>query len=145
MLRLFVLLTLAVTTVSSAFAHPCKAPLPTDGDGPLGNGDRFDGLVTYIIDGDSLCVSTTSPASPESSFEVRLGDISVPELGEDGGREAKDTLAKIALGKRVECWPDDPDKLNRIVAVCELGRENIGNLLRAQGVRDTGRGIEHRW
>lgn len=142
MLRLIAILMLAAVTSASALADPCNAPLPKDGDRFLGSGDQFIGWVTYIIDGDSFCVSTTTPATSQSSFEVRLGDFSAPE---PGGREAKEALSKLALGQKVECWPDDQDKLNRVVAVCTLCRENIGNLLRAQGVQESGRGIEHQW
>lgn len=145
MLRLTLIVTLIAATTAPAIANTCSAPLPKDGDRPLGGGDRLTGWVTYIIDGDSLCVSTTTPATPQSSFEVRLGDFSAPELDEPGGQEAKEALSKLALGQSVECWPDDQDKLNRIVAVCMLCYENIGNLMRAQGVRENGRGIEHQW
>lgn len=144
MLRLTVTLAL-VATSAPAFADTCNAPLPKDGDRVMGSGDRLTGWVTFIIDGDSFCVSTTPPATPHSSFEVRLGDFNAPELGEPGGHGAKDALSKLTLGQKVECWLDDQDKLNRIVAVCTLCHENIGDLLRAQGVRESSRGIERQW
>jgi len=52
---------IALTTVSHA--DPCNAPLPK-------KGEQFEGQVTYIVDGDGLCVG-----HEDGGIEVRVSDF----------------------------------------------------------------------
>lgn len=111
---------------TSAEADPCEAPLPRQGT-------TFAGPVTYIGDGDSLCITT-----PAGQIEVRLADFNAPELQEPGGREARETLRRLVMGRRAVCRAGRRS-YDRVVARCEVGGTSIGDLMRRAGVREGGR------
>jgi endonuclease YncB( thermonuclease family) len=50
--------------------------------------------VADVYDGDTITVEITIPA------RVRLLDCWAPELNEEGGKESRDNLKKLAMGKR---------------------------------------------
>jgi len=118
----------------AAHADPCRAPLPR-------HDTRFEGLVRYIGDGDSLCVGPT--ADPATWIEIRLADFYAPELHDPGGREAREALVRIAQGRRLECIADHRS-YDRIVADCTLGGVAVGQLLRRAGIAEGGRGYPPR-
>jgi micrococcal nuclease len=72
-------------------------------------------------------------------IEVRLADFYAPELREPGGEEAKAALSKIALRQQVTCVAGKKS-WDRTIAVCRLGSQSIGDLMRAVGVPEGGRG-----
>lgn len=120
-----------------ARADPCKA-VPDRGPLPawLKPGNIFNGTVRYIGDGDSLCVGSST--DPLTWVEVRLADFDAPELGEPGGRQARDVLSRIALGRPVRCVAGSRS-WDRVVAKCTVNGRPIGDLLRAAGVPEGGR------
>lgn len=71
----------------AAHADPCEADLPA-------SGSEFSGPVTYIVDGDGLCVGES-----EGGIEIRLADFNAIELNQPGGHEAKAALRKDCLRK----------------------------------------------
>lgn len=123
---------------SVALADPCKA-IPDKGAAPdyLSPGRVFAGSVSYVGDGDSLCVAVGR--APADWVEVRLQDFYAPELREPGGAEAKATLARIALGKHVECTASH-QSYDRVVAKCLLAGVSLAEYLRRSGVAQGGRG-----
>ncbi len=126
----------ALAPVSVALADPCKA-IPDKGPMPafLKPGSTFSGPVTYVGDGDSLCVAV-GPL-PTDWVEVRIADFYAPELHEPGGREAKATLERIAKDRRVECR-SIRQSFDRVVAQCSVGGRSIGDLMRSAQVREGG-------
>ncbi len=126
----------ALAPVSVALADPCKA-IPDKGPMPafLKPGSTFSGPVTYVGDGDSLCVAVGP--SPTDWVEVRVSDFYAPELGEAGGQEAKAALERIAKGRRVECVAQRRS-YDRVVAYCTLQGVSLGIRMRAGGVREGG-------
>lgn len=127
-LALFALAFLAVPSV--ALADPCEARLPSAGA-------MFSGTVRYVGDGDMLCVEVGGRSSGSTWVEVRLSDFNAPELGESGGRAARDTLRSLVMGRRVSCLAGHRS-YDRIVAQCTLGGSGVGDLLRREGVREGG-------
>lgn len=116
-----------------AFADPCEAPLPV-------NGAQFSGPVTYIVDGDGLCVG-----DDQGGIEVRLGDFDAPELNKPSGADAKETLRRIAFGQDVTCTPCEgarnPTKCiryDRVIATCRLNGVRLGDLMREAGIAEGG-------
>lgn len=121
---------------SPAFADPCEAPLPARA------GAEFSGVVRYIVDGDGLCVG---PANGNGAtwIEVRLMDFDAPELHEPGGPEARQTLRRLVFGRRVDCVVTPGRRgattsYDRTHAVCRLGGQRVGDLMRAAGVAEGG-------
>ncbi|GEM_PF-2387195 len=134
MLRLsIVTLISSIAMIARAAADPCEADLPKPGA-------EFSGPVTYIIDGDGLCVGNHN-----GGIEVRLGDFDAPEQGQPGAKDATDALRKLAFGKNVVCTscegarnPNRCVSYDRVIATCRLNGERLGDLLRALGVREGG-------
>jgi micrococcal nuclease len=128
----------ALAPVSVALADPCKA-IPNKGPIPahLKPGSTFSGPVSYVGDGDSLCVALGP--SPVDWVEVRIADFYAPELHEPGGREAKAALERIAKGRRVECLAQGRS-YDRVVARCTIQGRSLGGLMRSAGVREGGNG-----
>jgi micrococcal nuclease len=126
----------AFAPVSMALADPCKA-IPDKGPMPanLKPGSTFSGPVTYVGDGDSLCVAVGP--SPADWVEVRIADFYAPELHEPGGQEAKAALERIAKGREVECRAIR-QSYDRVVARCALQGASLGDGMRAAGVTESG-------
>lgn len=113
-----------------ALADPCEATLPQPGQ-------AFSGPITYVGDGDSLCVATG--AGRAGLVEVRLADFYAAELNAPGGREAKATLERIAKGQHATCWAGQRS-YDRVIAVCRINGKSIGDMMRRAGVPEGGRG-----
>lgn len=140
------LIALAVSAAlpATALADPCEAitkkgPKPTW----IREGQPLSGKVTYVGDGDGLCFATGN--GPNTWVEVRVADFYAPELSQKGGREAKATLERIAMGKRVTCVPElgkkgDIFDHDRVVATCRINGVSIGDLMRGAGVAEGGSG-----
>lgn len=109
-----------------AWADPCHAPLPP-------RGATFGGAVSYIVDGDGLCVGQA-----EGGIEVRLSDFRAPELRQAGGREAKAALAAITSGQHVDCVALG-HSYDRVVAACSIDGRALGDLMRDAGIAEGGR------
>jgi hypothetical protein len=70
-------------------------------------------------------------------------DFFAPESNEPGGPAAKATLERIALGKQTDCRAG-PQSYDRVVSMCRIGGRSIGDMMRASGVTEGGRGLERR-
>ncbi|WP_374471188.1 thermonuclease family protein [Phenylobacterium sp.] len=121
-----------------AAADPCTA-VPDSGPTPahLKPGARFSGPVTYVGDGDSLCVGMG--ASNSTWVEVRLSDFFAPELSAQGGAEARDTLEQLVRYRRADCIAEGRTH-DRIAARCTVDGRSIGAMMRAAGIGEGGNG-----
>jgi len=128
----------ALAFSAHAHADPCKA-IPDNGPAPafLQPGRSFAGTVVRVIDGDSLCVAVGD--GPASWVEVRLVDFFAAESGSAGGSGAKAALERIALGKRADCTAG-PQSYDRVVSACTISGHPIGEMMRASGASQGGRG-----
>jgi endonuclease YncB( thermonuclease family) len=136
MLRIILATTLlSLTAATMARADPCEGRLPTR------HGETFAGTVRYVGDGDSLCVGRTS--DPNDWIEVRLADFDAPELRERDGRRSRDILTRLTRGRQVNCTATRGRSgrvvsYDRVIATCRLGRQRLGDLLRAQRAPEGG-------
>lgn len=122
-------------TAAPAFADPCEGALPSRA------GERFSGQVRYVGDGDGLCVGASGDAA--EWIEVRLADFNAPELNGPGGREAREVLQRVAMGRRAECvaTPGRSRRVrsyDRVIAVCRIDGRSIGEIMRAANVAEGG-------
>lgn len=106
----------------------------------LSRGSTFSGPVTYVGDGDSLCVEVGR--GPKSWVEVRVADFYAPELNAPGGQQAKAALERITRGKRAVCTAGHRS-YDRIVANCRIGGVSIGEFMRRQGIAEGGNGQQN--
>lgn len=150
MIRLAII-TAAALLATPALADPCKA-IPDRGPMPsyLSRGATFSGPVTYVGDGDSLCVDVQATLSAQKRagdagdagaawVEVRVADFYAPELNAPGGKEAKQTLTRLAYGKRAVCTASHRSH-DRVVATCRINGVSVGDLMRGAGVVEGGNG-----
>ena len=123
---------------AGAHGDPCKA-IPDDGPAPafLQPGRSFSGPVVRVLDGDSLCVAVGS--GPASWVEVRLVDFYAPESSAPGGPGARAVLERIAMGQTAHCTAG-PQSYDRVVSACTIGGRSIGQMMKAAGVQEGGRG-----
>jgi endonuclease YncB( thermonuclease family) len=123
---------------SSALADPCKA-IPDRGPMPayLRGGAAFSGPVTYVGDGDSLCVAIGQ--GHQNWVEVRLADFYAPELHSPAGPAAKAALERIAMGQQAWCRAQHRS-YDRVVARCSVDGRDIGDLMRRAGIQEGGNG-----
>lgn len=128
----------AVLLATPALADPCKA-IPDKGPAPgnLASGRTFSGPVTYVGDGDSLCVAVGP--GPQNLVEVRVADFYAPELSTPEGPAAKRALERIAKDRQVTCTAGR-QSYDRVVATCRLDGSSLGDLLRRAGVEEGGDG-----
>lgn len=133
-----VILLTALAWGGTAAADPCTA-IPANGPMPshLAPGSKFSGPVTYIGDGDSLCVALGGDQS--SWVEVRLSDFNAPELAAPGGADARAALEAVALWKRASCTAGQRTH-DRVAAQCSIDGRSIASSLRASGVKEGGNG-----
>lgn len=128
----------ALALATPALSDPCKA-IPDRGPMPsyLKRGATFSGPVSYVGDGDSLCVAVGQ--GPANWVEVRVEDFYAPELNAPGGREAKQTLTRLAYGKRAACTASHRSH-DRVVANSRINGVSVGDLMRGAGVVEGGNG-----
>ena len=135
---------LALFASPALAADPCTA-IPDSGrpwPSYLVKNKPFRGAVSHIIDGDGLCVATGNGSN--TWVEVRLQNFFAPELNE-GGRHAQEVLRRIAFGKSIICVPHPGrngriDSYDRVIARCQIGNRDLGDLMRGAGVREGGKG-----
>lgn len=132
---LLILAALAVTT--PALADPCTAPVSG-----YHAGDVLTGTLRYVGDGDSACLSR-SP-DPSTWVEIRLADWFAPELHEPGGQAAKAALVRY-LGQPIVCTVrrgqnGSTRSYDRVIAVCSIRGRGVGELMKAAGVAQGGKG-----
>lgn len=136
----------AACTATPARADPCTA-IPDRGPAPawIVHGAQFAGTVRHVGDGDSICVS--SSPDPRTWVEVRLADFYAPELSEPGGRAAASRMRALAAGRTAACEVTREGRVrsyDRVVATCRIGGRSLGDLMRAAGVGEGGRGLATR-
>ena len=129
------LLIMALLVPGVARADPCEAALPDRA------GRTVAGLVSHVIDGDGLCVGRT--ADPMTWIEVRLSDFDAPELNRPGGREARDRLSRLTMGRTLRCvtTPGRSGRVivhDRVIAACRLDGRGLGDRLRRSGGTEGG-------
>ncbi len=94
---------------------------------PLFAAENLTGRVRYVVDGDSLYMTSHRP-------QVRLWGVNTPEIGERGYDAATDYLERIAKGQQITCQIMHRDRYGRTVGRCYLaGGRDIGRMMIESG------------
>lgn len=88
------------------------------------------GVVTKVVDGDTLWVQTHSSARP---LKVRIQGIDAPEICQAGGLQARDALKRKVGGQRVGVTSRAHDDYGRTVGTVHMQNEDIGRWMVGQG------------
>jgi micrococcal nuclease len=89
------------------------------------------GVVTYVVDGDTVRVRPPSGGKPVS---IRIDGIDAPEICQSGGTVARDALKRRVLGQRVVVQGKVRDHYGRLVARIVLNDQDQGKWLVSQGL-----------
>ena len=98
-----------------ALAQPSTAAAP--------HRDRWSGVVTYVVDGDSVRVRPLQGGKPVS---IRLGGIDAPEICQSGGAASRDALKRRVLGLQVAIEGKSRDDYSRLLARVMLDGDDVG-------------------
>ena len=96
----------------------------------LAQASRFEALVSRVSDGDTVWVRPTNGEPPQ---QVRIAGIDAPEICQPFGAEARAALARRLLRKRVVVDTSGEDDWRRTVARVEVGRQDVGAWMVAEG------------
>jgi micrococcal nuclease len=89
------------------------------------------GLVTYVVDGDTIRVRPAAGGKPVS---IRIQGIDAPEICQPGGTLARDVLMRRLLGKRVAVHGQYHDDYGRLLAKVVFNGEDAGKWMVASGM-----------
>ena len=91
------------------------------------------GVVTHVVDGDTVWVRTATAAKP---LKVRIVGIDAPEICQAGGRASRDALVRRLLGQSVTMSASAArihDDYGRLLAKIELRGEDVGQWMVVNG------------
>lgn len=97
--------------VVSAIALPVWIFFGSNGPQALQAANEVEGVVTHIVDGDTLYLSGTKT-------RIRLWGLDAPERNDARGPAATAALRKIADGRHLRCKKKGIDRYGRIVGQC---------------------------
>lgn len=107
----------------------CGIATPQPSTAAASHRDRWLGVVTYVVDGDSVRVRPLQGGKPVS---IRIDGIDAPEICQSGGETARDALKRRVLGLQVVIEGKSHDDYGRLLARVILDGDDVG----AQMVKD---------
>jgi micrococcal nuclease len=102
---------------------PVRATPPAKG--------AWSGVVTYVVDGDTVRVRPPGGGKPVS---IRLEGIDAPEICQAFGAASRDALVRRLQGKRVQVYGKRHDDYGRLLARIDLQQEDAGEWMVASGL-----------
>ncbi|MDB5965651.1 MAG: hypothetical protein JWQ72_2151 [Polaromonas sp.] len=87
------------------------------------------GVVTHVVDGDTLWLRTTS----EARLKVRLSGIDAPEMCQEGGAASRAALKRRVAGQTVTVAFARHDDYGRALATVHVHGEDVGRWMVSQG------------
>lgn len=95
-------------------------------DAAISSAEDFTGIVTRVLDGDTVEIQTES-----NEIKIRLSGIDAPERDQPYGRRSKESLEEQILGKRVTVSYTKSDRYGRVLGKIILGSRDV-NLTQVQ-------------
>lgn len=102
---------------------------PSAGAAPASKPEPLQGVVTQVIDGDTLRFNV----SGQPAIEVRLAQIDAPEICQAWGAEAKRALSELALNKPATLRLSGRDRQGRSIGVLVVDGASVGQRLVQEG------------
>ena len=94
------------------------------------------GVVTRVVDGDTLWVRDSMVASGSETLKVRIVGIDAPEVCQAGGPEAREALRRHVLGQPVTLTSPSSrshDDYGRLLARVDKRGEDVGRWMVRRG------------
>ncbi|MFP8966186.1 thermonuclease family protein [Pokkaliibacter sp. CJK22405] len=99
-----------------------------------GKDQEMVGVVSYVVDGDTLYINAQSPSGEKPKrVKVRLRGIDAPEYDQPYGLEAKAWLAEQVSHHKVHIRYQGYDDYGRMLGTVYLGKTNINLALVKNG------------
>jgi micrococcal nuclease len=92
--------------------------------------DRWPGVVTYVVDGDSIHVRPLPGGKP---VRIRIDGIDAPEICQRGGDTARDALNRHVRGRQVVVEGKTRDDYGRLVARILADGDDVGERMVLDG------------
>ena len=99
---------------------------------------EISGECTYVVDGDTLDITTTNDGVSET-FRVRLVGVNTPEKNADGYLTSKHFVEKLCLNQNIGINIDnekEKDKYGRTLAVVIINGKNLNHILLEEGLAE---------
>lgn len=90
-----------------------------------------EGVVRFVIDGDTLVLQPDAPQS--RPVTLRLRGLDAPEICQRAGVDARDALAQRVQGRRVVAAGEIEDDYRRRLATVVIDGDDVGAWMVAQG------------
>ena len=116
---------LALVVVAASWA---AAPDPSAAAAP--HRTRWAGVVTYVVDGDTVYVRPLQGGKPVS---VRVDGIDAPEICQTGGDAAREAMKRRVLGRQVVVDGRSRDDYGRLLGKILLGGDDVGERMVMDG------------
>ena len=115
--------TITKSGLALALLAVCCIVTAQSSDAAAPHRDRWSGVVTYVVDGDSVRVRPLQGGKPVS---VRVDGIDAPEICQSGGDTARDALKRRVLGLQVVIEGKTRDDYGRLLARIILDGDDVG-------------------
>jgi micrococcal nuclease len=93
------------------------------GSGTQAASSGWTGVVTFVVDGDTLYVRPIEGGAP---LNVRIAGVDAPETCQPGGAEAHQALLERVLRRQVVVTTQGQDSYGRALATLTLSRDDVG-------------------
>jgi micrococcal nuclease len=114
---------IATRWLALAVVAACCMAAPALSTAAAPHRDRWSGLVTYVVDGDTVRVRPLQGGKPVS---IRVDGIDAPEICQSGGDAARDALKRRVLGLQVVIEGKSRDDYGRLLARIMLDGDDVG-------------------
>ena len=91
---------------------------------------KFAGVVTLVIDGDTVWVRPDGGRPPQP---VRLRGIDAPEICQAYGQKSRKALAGLVRHRRVTVTTESKDDYQRALGVLDVGGDDVGEWMVVHG------------
>lgn len=89
----------------------------------------YKGVVTYVVDGDTIDVEIDLGFKISTKQRLRLARIDTPERGQEGYQEAKDFVTNCVLNKEVLINTEKVSKFGYYLAEVIVQAKNLSDML----------------
>jgi micrococcal nuclease len=95
--------------------------------------NQWQGIVTYVTDGDTLWIRPTNAASNSEPKKIRINGIDAPESCQAYGNESTAALKKFVASKTVSVVSKRFDDYGRDVAQVSINGVDVGSWMVSNG------------
>jgi micrococcal nuclease len=113
-----------------ALAAACCAAVPVSSAAAAPHRTQWAGVVTYVVDGDTVRVRPLQGGKPVS---VRVDGIDAPEICQRGGDASRAALSRRVLGRHVVIDGRSRDDYGRLLGKILLDGDDVGERMVTEG------------